>query len=152
MDTAGRTPSIVAASLAVAAAIVIASCGAPAPAVIPTQPPVEVGEVLGDESHRLVLSESAARRLGIETVPVRANAGDGAGLAVPYGAILYDAHGQVWVYAVTDHLTFVRHPVEVIEVVGDEALLASGPPTGTEIVTVGVAELYGAETGVGGGH
>jgi hypothetical protein len=46
----------------------------------------------------------------------------------------------------------VRSAIDVASIEGDRALLTSGPPVGTTVVTVGVAELYGAETGVGGGH
>ena len=31
-------------------------------------------------------------------------------------------------------------------------LLAAGPPPGTEVVTVGAAEVYGAELEIAGGH
>jgi hypothetical protein len=31
----------------------------------------------------------------------------------------------------------------------DRAYLTTGPSVGTEVVTIGVAELYGTETGVG---
>jgi hypothetical protein len=33
---------------------------------------------------------------------------------------------------------------------GDIAILESGPEVGTAVVVVGVAELFGAETGLGG--
>jgi hypothetical protein len=49
-------------------------------------------------------------------------------------------------------LTYVREKVVVASVRGvggNEAVLSMGPPAGTEIVTTGVIELYGAELGVG---
>jgi hypothetical protein len=42
-------------------------------------------------------------------------------------------------------LTFVRHALEVEAIEGNEAILSEGPPAGTLVVTVGTAELYGAE-------
>jgi hypothetical protein len=46
-------------------------------------------------------------------------------------------------------LTYTRHPVTVEAIDGDQAILADGLTPGTEVVTVGVAELYGAELGIG---
>ena len=68
---------------------------------------------------------------------------------VPYSAILYDAHGQAWVYTNPEPLAFVRHRVTIEHVDDDKAVLGDGPDVGTKIVTVGAAELFGAELGVG---
>jgi hypothetical protein len=120
-----------------------------------TQPPAAQHEAaITIEEHDsglklLTLSEHAAQRLGVETAPV---AQRGALLTVPYAAVIYDAQGATWAYATSQALTFQRAPIVVDEISGDEAILASGPPAGTEVVIVGAAELYGAETGVGGGH
>jgi hypothetical protein len=43
---------------------------------------------------------------------------------------------------------FVRAPIEVTDIRGDQALLSSGPPVGAAVVTVGGSELYGTEFGV----
>ena len=49
-----------------------------------------------------------------------------------------------------------RHPsvlarmaVTVDHITGDAAFLSAGPKVGTEVVTIGAAELYGVEEGVG---
>ena len=56
-------------------------------------------------------------------------------------------------YAVTEPLTYLRVNVVVKEEVGeDEMVLSAGPPAGTEVVTVGVTEVYGAELGMDGNH
>jgi biotin carboxyl carrier protein len=68
---------------------------------------------------------------------------------IPYGAVLYDLSGESWVYTNPEPLVFVRAPIEIDYVEADLAILASGPPVGTTIVTTGSAELYGAEFGVG---
>jgi biotin carboxyl carrier protein len=68
---------------------------------------------------------------------------------IPYGAVLYDLSGESWVYTNPEPLVFVRAPIEIDYVEADLAILASGPPIGTAIVTTGSAELYGAEFGVG---
>jgi hypothetical protein len=68
---------------------------------------------------------------------------------VPYSAVIYGAHGETWVYASPEPLTYVRHPVSIDYVDDDLAVLSEGPPAGTDVVTVGVAELFGAEFEVG---
>ena len=68
---------------------------------------------------------------------------------IPYGAILYDANGDTWVYVTSEPLTYVRERVTVAYIEGDQAVLGDGPPEGSAVVTVGAAELYGTETGVG---
>jgi hypothetical protein len=68
---------------------------------------------------------------------------------IPYAALLYDATGNTWVYTNPEPFVFIRRPVSIDAIVGDEVRLRDGPPAGTDVVTVGVAELYGAEVGVG---
>jgi hypothetical protein len=102
---------------------------------------------------RLTLSQKAAERLGIETAPVAVEQSGGmARTVIPYAALLYDATGATWAYTNPEGLTFVRAPITVDRIEGERAVLAAGPPAGTLVVTVGVPELWGAETGVGGGH
>ena len=67
---------------------------------------------------------------------------------VPYSAILYDAHGEAWVYTNPEPLAFVRHRVTIEHVIDGKAVLGDGPDVGTKIVAVGAAELFGAELGV----
>lgn len=137
---------------------------------------VEPGQ--GKEFSRVILTANASERLGIKTVPVREaqvarkptataptgpaspdnlgsptpavmDAGGTTRKVVPYSAVLYDIHGKTWVYKNPEPLTFLRHQIEVDYIEGDQAVLADGPETGTQVVTVGVAELYGTEFGVG---
>jgi RND family efflux transporter MFP subunit len=70
-------------------------------------------------------------------------------LVVPRAAVLYDASGGTWVYEARDGGTFVRHRVALADLVGDTAVLRQGPPAGTRVVTLGAAELFGTEFGVG---
>lgn len=71
------------------------------------------------------------------------------GKVIPYAALIYDAHGGTWVYTKDpDALAFVRYEVSVDFIEGDLVVLIEGPPAGTEVVTVGGQELFGAETGV----
>jgi hypothetical protein len=67
---------------------------------------------------------------------------------VPYAAVLYGVHGETWVYSNPEPLVYVRQPIVVDYIEGDLAYLLEGPETGTAVVTVGAAELFGTETGV----
>ena len=99
-------------------------------------------EVEGQEVSRITLTEKAAERLGITTDAVESVEGK---LQVPYSALIYDASGGTWVYTNPEPMVFVRAPVAVDRIEAPTVKLASGPEPGTKIVTVGAAELLGAE-------
>lgn len=132
--------------------LVAIACG-PTSTDIPTKvEAVVVEKIEGSDLERLTLSAKAAERLGVQTAPVTASS-IGAGLtAVPYSAVVYDKNGVTWTYTNPQGLAFVRHEVTVDYIAGDVAILASGPVVGTLVVTTGAAELWGVETGVGGGY
>lgn len=67
---------------------------------------------------------------------------------VPYSAVLYGVNGETWVYTSPEPLVFVRQPIAIDYIEDDLAILSEGPEAGTAVVTVGAAELFGAETGV----
>lgn len=139
--------------LSVLAATALAACGSQGEAPTPTQVPIEIAKTEGSAIGRLTLSASAAGRLGIETVAVAEERIDGADRTVmPYAALLYDADGTTWAYTNPEGLLYVRELVTVDRVEGDLAILRAGPAVSTLVVTVGGAELWGAEHGVGGGH
>jgi hypothetical protein len=99
---------------------------------------------------RLTLTPKAVQRLGIRTATVREETVAGKRRKViPYGAVLYDAKGATSVYVSTAANTYVRQPITVDFIEGDRAVLEAGPAAGTAVVSVGAAELYGTETGVG---
>ena len=107
-------------------------------------PPAVLEPVEGTDLTRVRLSEAAAERLGIETAAVRAATAE-TKKVVPYAALVYDGNGETWVYTRPESLVFVRAPVAVYRIEGELAYLTDGPPAGTEVATVGVAELYGTE-------
>jgi hypothetical protein len=112
--------------------------------------PANVEHVEGADVSRLTLTAKAAERLGIQIRPVLAGRVGGATRrVVPYSAVLYDAKGDTWVYANPEPYAYVRERVTVDYIQGDQAVLTDGPPEGTPVVTVGAAELYGTEFGVG---
>jgi hypothetical protein len=111
--------------------------------------PAEVEPIEGTDLNRIILEAEAAERLGIETAPVRPMKGSESQLVIPNGALLYDAHGEAWAYTSPAPLTYVRETISVDHIEGDEVVLSDGPSSGTQVVTVGVSELFGTETGVG---
>lgn len=86
-----------------------------------------------------------------ERVGVRFNmAGSGEQrIVIPDSAVIYDLQGNTWVYVSPEPMVFHRAPVAIDYIQDGLAVLSDGPAVGTEIATVGVAELYGADTGVG---
>jgi hypothetical protein len=96
---------------------------------------------------KVSLSESAVERIALETVEV--SPGDaGEGVEIPYGAVMYDADGGTWAYVEVSPRVYVREAITVAEIRGGVASLRAGPAAGTRVVSVGAAELYGAEVGV----
>jgi hypothetical protein len=109
---------------------------------------VVVEEVGTTGLNRITLTEKAAQRLDIQTAAVEQN---GERTIIPYAALLYSPNGDTWTYVNPEGLTFVREAIVVDRIDGDRALLTKGPEPGTKVATVGVQELYGSETGIGGG-
>lgn len=111
--------------------------------------PSEVEHVEGTDLSMVTLTERAIERIGLQTEQVTEMEGSLLSPAVPYSSIIYDAQGQVWVYTNPEGRSFVRHKVIVDHIKGNVVYLQEGPPVGTKIVSVGAAELYGAEFEVG---
>ncbi|MGI9086076.1 MAG: hypothetical protein ACR2FE_12465 [Aeromicrobium sp.] len=111
----------------------------------------------------VTLTKLGASQIGLQTAPVEAKKTPvpAAGTEVlveaptepakelktiPYAAVLYDGvDGQPYVFVNTDGLSFHREDVTIDNV--DEQLvdISSGPPVGTRVVTVGIAQIHGAE-------
>ena len=103
--------------------------------------PVKLEPIEGTDFKRVILTEKAAQRLNVQTAEV-------SGEAIPYAAVIYDTEGKTWVYTNPAPLTFVRAPIVIDRIEGEQAILSQGLGLGTSVVTLGVSELYGAETGV----
>jgi hypothetical protein len=108
--------------------------------------PAQIAAIDGSKVKQLTLTEKAAKRLDIQTGEVAEGSGK---LTAPYSSVVYDPGGETWVYTVPKPLTYVRQKVVIETISGDKAYLKSGPTPGTAVVTVGVAELYGTEKGLG---
>jgi hypothetical protein len=109
--------------------------------------PARVEHLQGAEPSRVTLTESAAKRLDLQTTLVRDVTADQAKQkAIPYAAIIYDTTGNAWTYVNPTAFTFVRHPITVDHIDGDTAFVTSDFPPFAKVVTVGAEELYGSET------
>ena len=116
--------------------------------------PAHLEHLENSELSKLTLTEKAVERIGILTATVEQESTDGYGAqtpktTVPYGAILYDAHGHNWVYTNPEPNVFLRHEIKIDFIKDETVHLIEGPPVGTKVVTQGAAELYGTEYEVG---
>lgn len=104
-------------------------------------------EAIGETGlSRVTLTAKAVERLGLATAAVERT---GARLTIPYAAVIYDHSAKTWTYTNPAPQVYVRAPVTIESIVGNVAVLSSGPAVGTRIVTTGSALLFGAELGVG---
>ena len=71
------------------------------------------------------------------------------GLVVPEASVLYDIHGDAWVYEDLGENAYARRRVQIARHAGDRAVIARGLAVGARVVTVGAAELFGTEFGAG---
>jgi hypothetical protein len=139
-----------AAALVLAAGLGLAGCGQSSGAAASAEKPAKVEKVNGSQTARVTLTEQAVKRLDIKTVAVGDQQVAGQQRKViPYSAVLYDPKGQAWTFTNPQPLVYVRERISVDQISGDMAVLTDGPAAGTTVVTVGAAELYGAELGVG---
>jgi len=122
------------------AGLLLSACGSKSVAGEIVQP-ARLEPIEGTKFSRVILTEKAAQRIDIQTAQIQGN-------TVPYAAVIYDTEGNTWVYSNPKPLTFVRQPIVIDHIEGDLAVLTQGLDSATIVVTVGVSELYGAETGV----
>lgn len=118
----------------------LSACG-PKSNPVQTIPPSKLEPIEGTDLSRVILTEKAAERIGVETVQA-------SGLEIPYAAVIWDTEGNTWVYTNPEPLTFVRAPIVIDHIEGNTAFLAEELDAAITVVTVGVAEIYGTETGV----
>lgn len=137
-------------ALLVLGALPLSGCAKTVTAAATKVEPFKLEKV--DGSSRLTLEQRAVDRIGIKTSQVREVSrfgGDTARRVVEYGAVVYDPKGDTSVYTNPKPLVFVRQAIKVEHIEGDLAVLSDGPPVGTAVVTIGSAELFGMEFGVG---
>ena len=133
-------------SLWLTAGLLTTSAGTPSAPYVIDNDPGSIEHVDGSVSERVILTQEAVKRLRVETTPV---ARAGKGLTVPDTAIFVDPEGAWWVYTNPEPGVYVRHEIAIKGEHDGRVLLTAGPRAGTDVVTVGVAELYGIEAEVG---
>jgi hypothetical protein len=104
--------------------------------------PAKLEPIKGTDVQRVIFDAEAAERVGLKTAQIRQ---DGQETVIPYDAVIYGADGKTYTYTAPEPLTYVRQGISIDHVVGDSVTLHDGPPVGTEVVTVGAAEVYGTE-------
>jgi hypothetical protein len=104
--------------------------------------PAELEPIKGTDVQRVIFDAEGAKRVGLQTAPIRQN---GQETVVPYDAVIYTPDGREYTYTAPKPLTYVRQEIEIKRVDGDSVVLSDGPPAGTEVVTVGAAQVYGTE-------
>jgi hypothetical protein len=109
--------------------------------------PARVEATTDAKIKKITLTPKAAERRGILIDEVRA---DPSGRRiVPYASVFYDLSGKAWVYINAEPLSFVRGPVEIDTIKGDNVYLNDGPPVGTKVLAAGVSQVFGTEVKVG---
>jgi hypothetical protein len=124
------------------AVLALAGCGTTS-AETNAGPPAKVEAVPGSQVSKVTLTADAVKRVGIKTEPL--------GATIPLSALLYDKDGKTWTFTSPAPDTYIRQEVTIAKVADQQVTLQTGPPPGTAVVTVGGAELLGAEYGVDGG-
>jgi hypothetical protein len=104
--------------------------------------PAKLEPIKGTDVKRVIFDAEAAERVGLKTAPIRQN---GQETVLPYDAVIYGADGKTYTYTAPEPLTYVRQEIDIDQVAGDSVMLSDGPPIGTQVVTVGAAEVYGTE-------
>jgi len=132
--------------LAAAASVGLSGCAAVKSDSAPTGVAPAALEKVGSDLSKITLTDKAVERLGLTTEKVT----KGSALEIPYAALMYDGAGKTWVYTSPEPRTYIRAAVTVDKITGDKVQLRSGPPAGTDVVTIGAAELFGTEFGTKG--
>jgi hypothetical protein len=107
-----------------------------------TYQPVALAPVKGSDVQQVTLTAEAAGRIGLRTHAVGRSGRLG---VIPYSSLVYGDAGETFTIVNPTPLRFVRTPIDVQRITGDEVFLKKGPPAGTAVVSSGVAEIYSAE-------
>jgi hypothetical protein len=102
-----------------------------------------------DKPARITLTDEAVDRVALQTTEVKTLGKD---LTVDHAALVFDKAGKPWVFTVVGPRTYVRAAISIKETQDGLVIMSAGPPVGTQVVTVGAIELWGAELGIAGKH
>jgi hypothetical protein len=135
--------------LAVVLLLTLAAAGcaeAPSDEHVVAEEPATVEEVEGSELPHVTLTPDGEQRIDLTTATVEQS---GDATVVPTDAVIVAPEGTFWVYTNPEPQSFIRAEVQIDHEQDGMAYLIDGPPVGTPVVTLGAAELYGAERGIG---
>lgn len=152
MSTRPRTERLIALSLA---GLALVACSRDEDLGEASDAAAQVHRVAGVAVSSVTLTKVAQTALAIQTERVREARQVVGGAAttfqvIPYSAVLYDSTGHTWTFTLTGPRSYRRAPVSLDHVADDLAYLRQSLDPTTTVVTVGAAELLGAEEGVGG--
>lgn len=133
-------------ALVVASLVAVSVAACRDSSTIELEPPATKVAIEGTDRYQVILTPEAEERLDLQTTEVTEVEGT---LAITSDALILDTDGVFWVYVNTEPHTYERAVLEQVREVDGQALFTEGPAPGTPVVFVGVAELWGEETGVG---
>lgn len=148
--TSLKSPRRISLAAVVCAALAFSLPGCATPAAAPPaagEAPAKVEKNADTGIAKLTLTQRGIDRLELKTEPV--TAGSGTEIKLPYGALMYDANGKTWVYTNPAPRVYERQELAVSRVEAGVVTATAGPPAGTQVVTVGAAELFGSEFNTG---
>jgi hypothetical protein len=132
----------------VIAALALSAC-AEVPSNLVESQPFKLEAIKGTDIQQVTLTKQTAEKIDVRTARV---SGSARRLVVPHAALIYNPDGNSFVYTQPRPLTYVRAQVKVDRVTDDDVVLLAGPPAGTEVVTIGAAELLATEYEIGNQH
>src|SRR5262245_59737292 len=92
-------------------------------------PPAKGEPIAGTDLKRVILTADAPARIGLRTAGLEQQLIDGQPRAVvPYSAVIYDLHGEAWVYTNPAQLIYIRAAIAIDYIDDDRTVLLSGPP------------------------
>lgn len=148
-SVSGRRRAARAGLIVVALALPLAGCKEIKESSAEGYHPSKVEAVGGLAVKQVTLTAEAAEKIDLHTAPAVSS---GRYTVVDYEALIYDGKGQSWVYTALTPLTFLRTSIVIDQIVGQQVMLSGGLAPGTGVVTVGAAEVYGAELNIAGSH
>jgi multidrug efflux pump subunit AcrA (membrane-fusion protein) len=125
------------------------STNAPVPAKPVSAPPSANGGASTVDLFYSVANAAGLFRVGQKVGVVVPLKDEENGLVLPWSAVVQDAQGGTWVSENPSPQLYVRRRVHVSRVQNHEAQVVSGIREGARVAVQGVAELFGAEMGVG---
>ena len=146
-----RSARMLTAGLVVIAAVSLSACKEVEEESAAGYEPAKLEPIKGksEDYQRVTFTQEGVSRVALETGRVTRAGGH---KVIPYEALIYNDEAKTFVYTTSKPRQFERVPITVDRITDDRVLLSKGPAVGTEVVTVGATEVYGAELDIAGSH